>query len=150
MCSQGTLFSIIPYQDTRSENIFFNPHIILSFTIVRKVAFPFVVNKCKLYNFAQCYSKDMCIAYLLQSVPGDMCDRTFTYPQTCKIPSTSEKSPMPTSLSTVQSHMPNRNFVVTTATLVTVTFCFHNSALSCFVLNQRFDMLQQHYYYYYY
>ena len=48
-----------------------------------------------------------------------------------KSPSTSKKSSVLTSLLTVQSHMPNRNFVITTATLVTVIFCFHNSALSC-------------------
>ena len=29
------------------------------------------------------------------------------------------------------------------ATQVTVTFCFHNYALSCFILNETFDMLQQ-------
>ena len=63
--------------------------------------------------------------------------------QTCKIPNTSEKSPVPTSLSTVQSQMPNRNFVVAAATLVTVTLCFHNFALSCFTLNEAFDKLQQ-------
>ena len=48
-----------------------------------------------------------------------------------------------TSLSTVQSHMPNRGFVVATAVLVTVPFCFHNSALSFFILNETFGMLQQ-------
>ena len=47
-------------------------------------------------------------------------------------PPTSEKSPVTTSSLTVQLHMPNRNNVVATATLVTVTFCFHNSVLSCF------------------
>ena len=41
-------------------------------------------------------------------MPGDMCDRTCGYPHTCKIPGTSEKSPIPTSRSTVQSHMPYR------------------------------------------
>ena len=34
--------------------------------------------------------------------------------------------------------MPKRDFVVATATLL-----LHNSALSCFILNQTFDMLQQ-------
>ena len=53
---------------------------------------------------------------------------------TCRIPIMSEKSPVPTSLSTVQSHMPNRNFFVPTATLVTVMFSFHGSGLSCFIL----------------
>ena len=42
-----------------------------------------------------------------------------------------------------QPCMPRRNFVVATARLVTVTFCFHNSSLPCFVLNEIFDMLQQ-------
>ena len=46
-------------------------------------------------------------------------------------------------LSTVQSHMPNRSFVVTTATQVTVPFCCHNSVLSCFILHETFYMLQQ-------
>ena len=39
--------------------------------------------------------------------------------------------------------MPIRNFVVATATLVTVIFCFHSCVLSCFTLNETFDMLQQ-------
>ena len=56
---------------------------------------------------------------------------------------TCEKSPVPSSLSTVQSHMPNRNFVVSTATLTTVTFYIHSSALPCFVQNEKFDVLQQ-------
>ena len=76
-------------------------------------------------------------------MPGDMCDRMFACPHTLKFSSMSEKSPMPTSLSAMQSHTRNWNFVVTTATLVTVTYCFHNSALSCFILNEIFDMLQQ-------
>ena len=37
-----------------------------------------------------------------------------------------------------------RNFAVATAALVTSPFCFHKSALSCFTLNEIFDMLQQH------
>ena len=56
---------------------------------------------------------------------------------------TSEKLPLPTLLSIVQSEMPHRNFVVATATLVTVSFCFHNSASSCFILNETIDVLQQ-------
>ena len=47
---------------------------------------------------------------------------------------------VPTLLSVVQSHMPNGNFVVTAAILVTVSFSFHNSALSCFILNETIDM----------
>ena len=62
---------------------------------------------------------------------------------TCKTPSTSKKAPVPKSLSTVQSHMPNRNCVVATPIPVTVNFCFHNSALSCFSLKETFDILQQ-------
>ena len=65
------------------------------------------------------------------------------HPHTCKIPCISKRSPVPTSLLTVLSHMPNRNFIVITATLVIITFCFHNSALSCFVLNEAFNILQQ-------
>ena len=44
---------------------------------------------------------------------------------------------------TVQSHITNRNFFIATATLVTVALCFHNSALSCFILNLTFGILQQ-------
>ena len=58
-----------------------------------------------------------------QSMPGDTCDHT------CEIPSTSEKSPLSTSLSTVQSHSPDRTFVVVTVTLATVTICFNSSTL---------------------
>ena len=78
-----------------------------------------------------------------QSMPGNTCDRTCTCPHTRKIPRKGGKSPVPTSLLTVQSQMPNRNYVVATATLVTVIHCFNNSALSCFILNEIFDMLQQ-------
>jgi len=67
----------------------------------------------------------------------------FARIHTCKIPCTSQISPLPTSLVTVRSHVPNRNYVVTTATLVSVIFCFHNSILSCFILNEIFDMLQK-------
>ena len=48
--------------------------------------------------------------------------RSHVSMSTREIPSTNEKSPLPTSLSNVQSHMPYRNFVVATATLVTATF----------------------------
>ena len=47
------------------------------------------------------------------------------------------KLPVLTSLPTVQSHMPNRNFVVATATQVNVTFCFYNSVLSWFLSEMR-------------
>ena len=82
-------------------------------------------------------------------MPGD----TYVCPHTCKVPSISEKSSVPKSLSSTQSQMPNRNFIVATATLVPVTFCFHNSVLLCFILNDSaflcfilndtFDMFQQ-------
>ena len=55
---------------------------------------------------------------------GDKCDHTCACPHMCKIPITSEKSLVPASLSTVQSHILNRNFVVATATLVIVTVAF--------------------------
>ena len=73
----------------------------------------------------------------------DSCDRTCACLHTCKIPSTSEKSPVLASLITVQSRIPDSNFVVATATLLTVVICFHTSVLSCFILNETFDMLQQ-------
>ena len=64
------------------------------------------------------------ITNLEQSMPGDTYDRTCARPYTCKIPSTREKSPMTTSLSIVQSHLPNRNFVIETAKLVDLIFAF--------------------------
>ena len=39
--------------------------------------------------------------------------------------------------------MPNGNFVLSTVTLVAVTFDFINSTLSCFTINEIFDMPQQ-------
>ena len=44
---------------------------------------------------------------------------------------------------TVNRAIAHKNFVVATATLVTVTVCFHNSALPCFILNETFEMVQQ-------
>ena len=76
-------------------------------------------------------------------MPGDTCDRTRAHQNTCKIPSTSGKLPMSTSMLTVQSHIPHRNSAVAATTLATVTFCLHSSALSCFILNETFGMLQQ-------
>ena len=82
-------------------------------------------------------------------MPGDTCDRTYEYPHLCKIPSMIEKSPVPKSLSTVLSQMPNRNFVAANATLVTATLCFYsstiemNSTLSCFILIETFRMTLQ-------
>ena len=57
-----------------------------------------------------------------QVMPGDTCDHTCACLQTCKIPSTSEETPRPTSLSTVQLHKPNRIYVPKTARLVNFTF----------------------------
>ena len=62
---------------------------------------------------------------------------------TCRIPTKSKRSPVPTSQSTMQSHKPNRNFFVAAAALVTVSFCFYSSHLACFVLNEAFDILQE-------
>ena len=62
--------------------------------------------------------------------PYGECPGHINGPHTCKISSTSQKLPVPTSLSTVQSHMPKRSFAVTTTALVTVTFYFHNSGVS--------------------
>ena len=70
-----------------------------------------------------------------QSMPGDTYDRTCTGPHACEIPGMSKKSPVPTSLSTVQLHMPNKDFVIATAILVTVTFYSYSSALFCCILN---------------
>ena len=52
----------------------------------------------------------------------DRCDCMCACLHTCEIPSTNEKSAVSASLPTVQSHIPNRNFAITTLTLVTVTF----------------------------
>ena len=68
-------------------------------------------------------------------------ERTIVHTR-AKFPACAE-SPVPASLSNVQSHTPNRDFVVATATIMTVTLCCHNSALSCFIINETFDMLQQ-------
>ena len=78
-----------------------------------------------------------------QSMPRYTCNCRRERPHMSKTLSTSEKSPMPTILSTVQLHMPHRNFAVATVMLVTVTYCSHNSALSCFILTETYDMLQQ-------
>ena len=91
----------------------------------------------EIVNASSCASIDISSPCL------ETCVIAHVHVHTCKIPGTSEKSPVPTSLATMQSHMPNKNFAVATATLVTVTFCCHNSALSCFILNETFDMLQQ-------
>ena len=50
---------------------------------------------------------------------------------------------MPASLSTVQSHISNRNFAVATAVLLTINFFLRNCFLTCLVLYGTFDMLQQ-------
>ena len=76
-------------------------------------------------------------------MPGDTHDRMCACPHSCKIPSSSRESPVPTSLSTVQLLMLNSNCIVSTVTLVTVTFCFYNSTLFHFILNETFDMLGQ-------
>ena len=57
----------------------------------------------------------------------DTCYQMCTCDHSCKIRRTSENSPVPTSLSTVQSHIPNRKFAAATAALVTVSFRFQNS-----------------------
>ena len=83
-------------------------------------------------NFPSAKHRNICLASIasitfttkFQSMAGDTCDRKCA----CL---------------TVQSHMPNKNFVVAIATHSTVTFCFHNSALSCFILKDIFDMHQQ-------
>ena len=82
------------------------------------------------YNIFSLFSKTRVIAH------AHIHARAFPH-------STSEKSPVPTLLSTVQLDMPNKNFVAATVTLVAVTFCFHNFA-SYFILNETFGTLQQH------
>jgi len=79
----------------------------------------------------------------IQFISWDMCSCTCMSHHKCKISCTSEKLSKPTSLSTVQFCMPKWGFTVVTATLATVTFCFHNSTLSRFILNETFHMLQQ-------
>jgi len=72
----------------------------------------------------------------IQFISWDMCSCTCMSHHKCKISCTSEKLSKPTSLSTVQFCMPKWGFTVVTATLATVTFCFHNSTLSCSILNK--------------
>ena len=62
-------------------------------------------------------------------MPGATCNHIFACPYMCKISNTSKKLPMPTSLSTVQLHIAHMNFVAPTTALVTVNFCFDDSAL---------------------
>ena len=76
-------------------------------------------------------------------MPGETC----ACPHMCKILSTNEISSMPTVLSTVKLHMPHRNFVIATTTLVTIIFSFHNSALSCYILSETLDMFQEIFYF---
>ena len=76
----------------------------------------------------------------LKSLPRDTCDHPCTSPHRYQVPGISKKLPMPTSMLTMQSHMRNRKSVVGTAKLVTVTF--QNSALSCFILDETFEVLQ--------
>ena len=57
-------------------------------------------------------------------------------------PQTNEKWLVPTLFSTAQSHTPNRNFVFATATLVTVTVYFHNSAVLYVIRSETFGLLQ--------
>ena len=88
---------------------------------------------------------DICIQAIkeLQSMPKDTYYHTYVCPHMCDIHSTSKNSPVPISISAIQLHMPSRNFVVATATPASVTFSFHNSALSCFMINETFNMHQQ-------
>ena len=78
---------------------------------------------------------------MIQSMPGDTCDRMCTCPNICKSPARA-KVAMLKSLSAVQLHRPNRKFAAATETVVTVAYFFHNSASSCFILNETVDMLQ--------
>ena len=75
-------------------------------------------------------------------MPRDSGHRTLAHPHV-QNPQHKRKSPVPISLSTVQWHMPNRDFVIATGTLVTVNFCFKIAALSCFIRNETMEMLQQ-------
>ena len=77
----------------------------------------------------------------LQSMPEDRCDRTCAYLHASKIPNASEKLPVSASLSTV--HMPSANFFVANTAPENVTFCFHYSAVSSFILNEIRNMLQK-------
>ena len=66
----------------------------------------------------------------LQSMPRDTCNPMCMCLHICNIPSRIKRPPVPISLPTMQLHMPNMNFVVIAATLVTVTVCFHSKS-SC-------------------
>ena len=68
------------------------------------------------------YFVDPCMMPLVTWVPV----YTQKYMQSHMCMSTHMQFPqhMLASLSTMQLHMPNRNFIITTATLVTVIFCF--------------------------
>ena len=106
------------------------------FNVFYCLAFLLQANHYSCFICIICFEKD-------QSMRRRKGNRMCTRHHACKIPGMSEKSPVPKSLVTVQSNMPNRNFVVTTATLVKVTFCFRSSAISCSMLNETFDILQK-------
>ena len=76
-------------------------------------------------------------------MPGDMFNYMCTCPHMCKITSLSRNF-------SCQHHCQqhNRTYQIGTSLLqlqhlVTATFCFHNSTLSCFILNEIFNMPQQ-------
>ena len=53
-----------------------------------------------------------------------------TYPHRCKIPSMSKRWRVPASMPNTESHLPDTNIFVKTATLVAVTIGFHDFVLS--------------------
>ena len=86
--------------------------ILLHFAIIFD-SFKYLLNDCLILYYGAIVFE---VSY--KSMPGDTFDGTCTCTRAYKIQNTSEQSPLPTSLSNVQSRMRNRNFVVTTATLV--------------------------------
>ena len=55
-----------------------------------------------------------------QPLSGGTCDHTYVCPHICIVPSTWENSPLPTSLSSVQSYVPGANFDAATVILMTL------------------------------
>jgi len=86
--------------------------------------------------------------FILHSMPGDTCDCTCACPHVYM--STRLQYPARAKNHPCQHHCQPCNHTcevgtsfVAAATLVTVTFCFHNSGLSCFILYKASEMLQQ-------
>ena len=103
---------------------------------------------CSCWGFCKCvdmrkYNSTCLQAWTkYQSMPRDMCDHTCMCLHTCKISSICEKSPMPPSLWTVQSHMPNRTLLSQLQHYWLSPFAFKTLLHPLLSSIETFDMLQ--------